>query len=62
MQAKDKFGSSTVTMRLGGMKWSLFSVSRWGLQVWESRGKQNGIGVEIAEWRKGATLVVGNRG
>jgi len=32
------------------------------LQVWESRGKQNGIGVEIAEWRKGATLVVGNRG
>jgi hypothetical protein len=32
------------------------------LYVWESRGKQNGIRLEIAKWRKGATLVVGNRG
>jgi hypothetical protein len=47
---------------LGGMKWSLFPASCWGLYVWKSRGRRNGIRLEIAKWRKEATLAVGNRG
>ncbi|MEI7831475.1 MAG: hypothetical protein WCI31_16970 [Prolixibacteraceae bacterium] len=59
---KGKCGSCTGMVRLAGMKWSLFPASLWGFQVWESRGKRNGIRLEIAKWRKGTTLVVGNRG
>jgi hypothetical protein len=51
--------------RNGAIGWDemeLVSGFALGIGGLESRSKRNGIRLEIAKWRKGATLVVGTRG